>query len=143
MVVKGRPYRTNLQGTMSLSTMRAVKDELGFGWGHVMRYMDRQSDDVLLGDLLCDNEFLAWVWAWMLNADGDVKFGDVLALTVDDIAFTANDEAPKGTDDEADPTPESALTGSGLDGGDLPRKGPASPKKSSKTSKQPSTGVSR
>lgn len=143
MLIRGKAYRTGPLSIMQTGTLRAVKQELGFGWGHVMEYLARTSDDYPMADALCDDEFLAWIWAWWLNADGDVKWGDVLALTVEDIEFTGPEEAAKEPDDEADPT-GTASTGTGPDVDSAPAApAPRSSTKSSKTSSKRSSSGSR
>ena len=145
MVVKGEPYRTNLAGTMQLATMRAVKQTWGFKWAHVFDYINKiDADEPLLG-LLDEDEFLAWMWAWMRNAGSGITRDEMFELTPDDIEFRPNDEPVIDVDDsetadadgEASPTAAPTPSSSSSKGSGRGSAGKAARKQAGK--KQPAS----
>lgn len=135
MFVRDKPYRTNLAGTMRIGVMKRAKVEFGVSWGAVMLFMQETRDEDLLADLLCDERFQAWMWAWMVNAGAELSRGDIEALTVDDVRFGPDDVA---ADPQAppDPTPASDGTGSAAAGATRPRRAAKKPGASTRTSRK-------
>jgi len=118
MVIKGTAYRTNPPGILQLRVLRKVKLEFGLSWQQVQEYMRAMDDETPLADVVGDPEFLAWMWAWVLNAGDDMTRAELEQLTIDDIEFTsADDDLERASEEpELTPDPHPAPTGSGRGG---------------------------
>jgi hypothetical protein len=112
MLVHGTAYRTNLQNTLKLSTLRALKQNFGLTWPKIREYMGGLDDDAALGEILGDVEFQAWIWAWIVNAGDHMTMQELGDLTVDDIEFTKDDDEKPVEVEPVDPTKASPKTAS-------------------------------
>jgi hypothetical protein len=141
LVIDGREY--DAQAQPYIGDLRLLKKEFGFGWGTVATRLQALNPDTDPLALLDDDDFLdalvAWMWMARLRAgERDCTREQAGMVDMSQMVWRAepgDDESP--VDDAA---PTSARTGSAP--GAVPVQVPAVPKKrSTKTSKQPSTAA--